>query len=234
MLRTIDNPLASCDLKFDQGGKKGTFEGYASVFGGVDSYGDTIVKGAYAATLENRSRLPMMFFGHRSDQVPGKWLEMREDDIGLYCVGEFTPNHTEAANHYASLKHGAVDGLSVGINVPAGGSEETPEGIRILKNVDLIEVSIVSLPADQAARVAIAKGEIETIDSLRSAELFLRDSGDFSRATATCFVSRIKEIARSDSDAELLEKIAGLELQLNAKSFEDSVVELFQKHPIKG
>ena len=61
LLNKFDNPLDSCELKFDDG-KFGIFEGYASVWGRVDTFGDTVIKGAFAKTLEDRERMPLMLF----------------------------------------------------------------------------------------------------------------------------------------------------------------------------
>ena len=73
--------LEDVSLKFD--GETGVFSGYASVFGGVDSYGDTIIKGAFEATLRNGK--PKMFFNHDWNSLPvGKWTKAKEDDKGLW------------------------------------------------------------------------------------------------------------------------------------------------------
>ena len=67
--------LSDCDIKLDA--KSGVFSGYASVFGGVDSYGDTIEKGAFAETLSDHG-LPKMFFNHDGFDLPiGKWKSAR-------------------------------------------------------------------------------------------------------------------------------------------------------------
>jgi len=103
--------LSDCQIKMADDGE-GRFAGYASVFGGVDSYGDTILKGAFESTLKKNGK-PKMFAQHESWGLPiGKWLTAKEDDHGLYVEGEFTPGLTRAQDTYAALKHGTVDGLS--------------------------------------------------------------------------------------------------------------------------
>lgn len=170
--------LSDCQIKLDDSG--GTFEGYASVFGGKDSYGDTIVRGAYASTLRENGK-PKMFFNHGSWDLPiGKWLKAKEDDKGLVVAGEFTTGHRMAEDVRASLKHGTVDGLSIGYYLKAGDFEELDGGGRLIKKVSkLVEVSIVTFPADGAARIDLesVKSEMEGIETMRDFERFLRDAG---------------------------------------------------------
>ena len=90
-------------VKFDESGLK--FSGYASVFNGVDSYNDTIIKGAYSETLKNREREIKMRWNHVGPVI-GKWTEIKEDDTGLWVEGELTPNHSLANDVAASMKHG--------------------------------------------------------------------------------------------------------------------------------
>lgn len=191
-----DVSFAECEIKLSR--NAGRFQGYASVFGGVDSYGDTIEKGAFASTLDGRKRMPLMLFGHNPGRVIGKWLNLSEDSKGLTGEGEFTPNHTDAQNAYASMKHGAIDGLSIGFRIPKGGAEDKKEGGRIIRSIDLVEISVVTMPADDSARVVAVKEQLEAIASLRDVEAYLRDSG-LSRSSAQTLLSRIKALVLSDS-----------------------------------
>ena len=196
MLHKFDLSLAECEIKLAK--DSGRFEGYASVFGGVDSYGDTIERGAFSGTLEQRNRMPLMLFGHNPGRVIGKWLSLAEDSKGLIAEGEFTPGHSDAQNALASLKHGAIDGLSIGFRIPKGGAEEKSGGGRIITDIDLVEISVVTMPADDSARIHAVKEHVDAIASMRDAEEFLRDSG-YSRGTAQTLLSRIKTIVLRDS-----------------------------------
>lgn len=227
MLNKLSTSLKECEIKFAKDGG-GSFEGYASKFDGNDSYNDTIQKGAFSKTLETRGRPPLMLYGHDSGRVIGKWTELGEDSSGLIVKGEFTPGHTDAQNIHASLKHGAIDGLSIGFRIPKGGAEEKDDGGRIIKAIDLVEISVVSMPADDAARISMVKSEIETIESMKEAELYLRDSGEFSRSTATCFVSQLKSLIQSDSEAELKQQIAELKKQIETNRAHSTTDQLIQ------
>lgn len=198
MLLNRDLSLADCQIKLSK--NSGRFEGYASVFGGVDSYGDTIEPGAFKGTLEARQRAPLMLFGHNPGRVIGKWLNLEEDSKGLIAQGEFTPGHSDAQNALASMRHGAIDGLSIGFRIPEGGAEKKSGGGRILRQIDLVEISVVTMPADDAARVHAVKEQMDSLESLRDVEAFLRESGGYSRATAQALLSRVKALVLSDSD----------------------------------
>jgi len=206
-MNRLEIPLDKCNLKFRVDGAPnaedgGIFAGYASVFGGVDSFSDTIIKGAFVDSLTDRDRMPLMLFGHDSQNVIGKWLTMEEDDNGLWVEGEFTPNHTLAADVYASTKHGAIDGMSIGFMIPEGGAEDLEDGGRRITKVDLMEVSIVGFPADDEARVSQVKSAIKAIGSIRDAEYFLRDAGNFSRAMAKALISQLRPLFQREADIE--------------------------------
>lgn len=206
-METKDIDLTAAAVKFT--GER-RFSGYASVFGGIDANGDTILPGAYGDTLKNRVRPIQMRFNHIS-QVIGKWLHIEEDANGLYVEGELTPGHTLAEDVYASLQHGAVNGLSIGFRIPAGGSVKDGK-IRQLKKIDLIEISVVEQPADLSARINDVKSWIDAAESIKEIEACLRDAGRFSRAEACALVARIKTLAHGEREAEAkqAEELAGL------------------------
>jgi HK97 family phage prohead protease len=194
----------------------GVFEGYASVFNGVDSYGDTILPGAYAVTLSNRQRPIQMRWNHFGPVI-GKWLEAREDDKGLWVKGQIVTGHSVGADAYALMKAGAVTGLSIGFRIPPGGSEKDGK-LRKLKRIDLIEISVVEEPADLSARIGDVKSAIETCDSLKEIESILRDAGGFSRADATALVARVKSLAhgdRAESESPSIDMAAAIMLHAN-------------------
>lgn len=207
--------LSECDIKMD--GDTGKFAGYASVFGGVDSYGDTILKGAFETTLK-RDGKPKMFYGHQAfDGLPiGKWTVAKEDDHGLYVEGEITPGMSLAGDVRAALKHGTLDGLSIGGYLKAGDFEMLDDGKRVIKKWSrLIEISVVAFPADSSARVDLSsvKSEIEQIGSIQEFERFLRDAGGFSREAAKTILSRAKDLLN----------LRDADLQDEAKEDEDAL-----------
>jgi len=190
-------PIADVAIKASR--KSWAFSGYASRFGLIDAYGDTIEAGAYAETLKTRERPVRMRWNHYGPVI-GVWSRIEEDESGLYVEGELTEGHSVATDVRASMLQGAVDGLSIGFR-PLD-FEET-DGGRLLKKIELVEVSVVEEPADLGARVLAAKMDRSAIDdvkSLKDAEDLLREVAGFSVNTATSLVSRIKAIAHGERE----------------------------------
>lgn len=185
-------------VKFDEA-RKGFFSGYASVFGGIDSYGDTILPGAYKGTIDSRARPIQMRWNHFGDVI-GKWLDIREDDTGLYVEGELTPGHSKAQDVYASLKHGAISGLSIGYRPIKAVAND--HGGQDLHEIDLVEISVVESPADLSAQINDVKSAIQEAESFKEIESLLRDAGRFSRADAKALLARIKSVCLRDAEAE--------------------------------
>jgi HK97 family phage prohead protease len=203
--------LSQVELKFAPEGTK-TFSGYASVFGGVDSYNDTIVKGAYNSVIEKINngdfRMPKMFVNHKSWDIPvGKWTKLEEDDKGLYMEGELTPGNPQSDIIKAGMVHETIDGLSIGFQI--GDFEIVQKGdtsLRLIKSIkELPEVSIVTYPADDNARVDLTsvKSSLDNVKNIRDFENFLRDACGFSKNLATATASRAKSLfTQGDPDVE--------------------------------
>lgn len=188
--------IQSAELKF--AGEGMYFAGYASIFDGVDSYGDTIAPGAYTKTLEDRSRPIRMRWNHFGPVI-GKWSNIQQDDKGLWVEGELTPGHRTAVDVYASMKHGAIDGMSIGY-IPVK-SSPLADNRRLLQEIELIEISVVEEPADLGARIGSIKSDLDACNSLKEIESLLREAGGFSKADATSLVGRIKRLSLGDQAA---------------------------------
>lgn len=192
----IEIKLASDEI--DQ--KTGEFSGYGAVFGNVDSYGDVIEKGAFKSTLlewEGAGKYPPMLLQHgggwmggADDMLPiGQWTAMEENAKGLKVSGKLFALSTERGQYiYEGLKSGVLDGLSIGYRARKFVNGTKPgEPRRKLTEIDLMEVSIVTFPANGKARVgAVKAADIKTI---REFEDFLRDAGGFSHAAAKAIAS---------------------------------------------
>lgn len=188
--------LNDCRLKFAGDGKKGRFEGYASKFNGDDSYGDTILPGAYADTLA-RHATPKMFINHRSYELPtGKWLTLAEDSEGLIVEGELTIGMRQADDLALAMQHGTVDGMSIGFMLSRD-DYDWKDGMsgRIIKCVtQLVEISVVTFPADDAARTSDLKSALDSLATIADFEGFLRESGHFTKGMSGLLVKRAEEI----------------------------------------
>lgn len=200
----VRKTLNFSDADIKMAGESGRFSGYASKWNGVDSYGDTILKGAFSHTLSVNG-MPKMFFNHNWDMPVGKWLVAKEDDVGLFVEGELTPNLSLAGDVHAAMKHGTLDGLSIGGYLKKGDYDETEDGRQIRSWSALMEVSAVVFPADGKARIESVKSEdlmaaINEIESVREFERFLRDAGGLSKGAAVALTARVKQIVAAEGD----------------------------------
>ena len=97
--------------------EEGSIEGYASVFGGVDSYGDTIEKTAFDNVIKSGQK-PLMFYQHNRWSIPiGVWEEMSVDEKGLKVKGRLNLELEEAREVYSALKFGSLNGMSIGFRM---------------------------------------------------------------------------------------------------------------------
>jgi phage head maturation protease len=149
----------------------------------------------------------------------GVWDDLAEDAKGLWGKGRLLKDDVQKAREtHALMKAKAVTGLSIGYREV----ETEPEGnIRLLKKLDLMEISPVAFPANRRARITEVKSEEfakrfreGTPPNIREFEEFLRDSG-FPKSIATAIASRGYGAAiRSESDGERARKLALLRLQI--------------------
>lgn len=136
------------------------FDGHGSVFKNVDYGGDIVLPGAFKRTLSEHRKagtLPQMFWMHDPSRVPGKWLAMSEDDDGLVVKGVLA--ETDLGNEiHTLLKMDAVRGLSIGYKTRDQDFDK--QGNRLIKEAELWEVSVVSLPMNPLAQVAHVKSRL--------------------------------------------------------------------------
>ncbi len=140
---------------------QGEFSGYASTVGNIDSYGDLVAPGAFQRTLlqhKAEKTMPALLLAHEHDIPIGVWLELSEDDRGLKAKGKLSMGTTRAREAYELMRDGALSGLSIGYQ--AVRTEKDKSGNRLLKEIHLREISLVTFPANQSARVAEVKAAI--------------------------------------------------------------------------
>ena len=200
--------LSECDIKF--AASEGTFSGYGSVFGNVDSYDDVIMAGAYSEVLKKDQAVPVYVnHGWLDGKLPvGSWSGLKEDDRGLFGDASLVMKMPSAIDAYWGIKSGLVSGLSVAIVPDPEYTEYRADGIRIIHKIKMLkEISIVNEPANAEARVFSVKAaeEIGRIETVRDFERLLRDVGAFNKATAKQLVAKAKDIFKqrdADEDAE--------------------------------
>lgn len=154
---------ATLEFKSEDVTPTGRFKGYASVFGIVDQGGDAVQPGAFIegiAKAKTDGRLIPMLWQHDRTDPLGTWPDMAEDAKGLFVEGQLVlDDNPQAKRAHSLLKAKALGGLSIGYRIPAGGAEEDPKrrGVFLLKKVDLVEVSLVTMPMLIQARVQEVK-----------------------------------------------------------------------------
>ena len=143
--------------------KLGIVKGYGSVFGNKDSDNDIIEKGAYRRTIKNNGSRVKYLYQHDITKPIGKMKELYEDEKGLVFVSE-VPKTTFGNEVLELMKYGVIDENSVGIMPVKKDYEE--DGVRIIKEAKLYEISAVTIAANDAAKILEVKGDYENIDYL--------------------------------------------------------------------
>lgn len=153
-IKHIARPLAIKSLAAD-----GSFLGYASVFGELDHQNEIVAAGAFTRSLAKwraQGRTPAMLWMHNPTQPIGLWMTMQEDSKGLAVEGRLALRTQKGADAYELLKMGALTGLSIGYSVVTSHIDKIRKA-RVLTDVDLFEVSVVTFPACEDARVSAVK-----------------------------------------------------------------------------
>lgn len=137
----------------------GFFEGYASVFDVPDCYNDVIVKGAFKKSLFDWSKqksLPKMLWQHDVKNPIGFWTCIEEDSYGLKVKGQILTDIQKGKEAYSFLKKGIINELSIGFQLIKF-TNCTSRGYRIIKEVDLQEISLVTFAANKLAKITDVK-----------------------------------------------------------------------------
>lgn len=181
----------------------GTFEGYGNVFGVLDSYNEIVAPGAFAESLQATKaagRTIPVLWQHNMAAPIGVYTDVSEDNIGLKVKGQLAVPDVQQANEaLALMKMGALSDMSIGYYVVKSSTDEET-GVRTLNQLNLVEVSLVTLGANPAAQITAVKSRIESGDflSVREFEELLREQG-FSRSAAAQIAERgYKSLAPSE------------------------------------
>jgi HK97 family phage prohead protease len=199
-------------LEVKLSGETGSFSGYASVFDEVDHGRDVVTKGAFKRTLalatKNR-RLPAMLWMHKQDQPIGVWEKVQEDEKGLYVEGSLALKTAGGAEAYELMKIGAITGLSIGYRTVKS-QPDIVRKARILQDVDLFEISLVTFPMNDATRISGVKAR-ERFKTTRDFEKFLRDEGFSHTEARTIAGDGFKALpGLRDEDGGLAELLAAI------------------------
>ena len=193
---------STLELKF-RDTEAGSVSGYGAHFNNVDHARDRIEPGAFKRTLSGRKSLPML---HEHAQAIGVWKSFREDDKGLYVSGRISK--TQLGNDVRELaRDGGVTGLSIGYQPVRFHYDKD---IRVLTEVEVHEVSLVAIPANDMARVTAAKSILQSgkVPDERELEAVLRAGGLSRRQAKRLLQHGYAGMTASHTAAHLLEQMA--------------------------
>ena len=202
------------EIKADS--EDGVFEGYGSVFNNTDLGNDVIKSGAFTKSLDQRGHKGVkLLYQHKSDMPIGVFDEIKEDSHGLYVKGRLALKTQAGQEAYELLKMGALDGLSIGFRVnPKAVSYDKRKNQRIIKEVDLMEISLVTFPMNPKATVRQIKGEEI---SIREWENGMRDAFNLSRSESKIAATAVNQAFSQrdvDANADMVAAIKQLTLTI--------------------
>lgn len=183
----------------------GSFEGYGSVFNGRDSAGDRILPGAYAKSLSQYG-VPKLFSNHDWAVPIGRFDNVAEDAKGLLVTGKLNLNQSLARDVHEAMKAGDLSGLSVGGFVAKSDTVSTADGRDIVNWTRLVEISLVSIPADDSARITAVKS-FDGIETIRDLESYLRETG-LSRSSVQALIAKSRDLFHREAEDEKVNALA--------------------------
>lgn len=197
-------------FKADKVSDDGTFTGYGSVFGVKDAYDEVVQPGAFVDSLQrikDSGRPLPALWQHNSRQPIGGYSELSEDATGLKVEGFLlTSEVAQAKEAHALMKRGIVSGLSIGYYVEDGFWNEKTRVFE-LRKLDLVEISVVTFPANVEAQIDGVKGIADMIrkgqfPTAREFERHLREIG-FSRTEAEAITGKgFTQLRRGEPESE--------------------------------
>ena len=210
-IKRLSCPLVEVKADGDANDNSGTFEGYGSTFGNLDLGGDMIKAGAFAKSLNEwgmKGEMPFLLAFHDMSRPIGDWLEMREDEKGLFVKGRLWTQGDrrieDAVMAYNMLRGTGQKTLSIGYRVTDYEMQDSINGsVRIIKEIDLVEVSIVPVPMNPQAKITAVKSltdEDGIILSKRDVERALRDAGLSSRQAKAFIAAGYDALTRDEKE----------------------------------
>lgn len=220
----------------------GSFEGYGSVFGTLDSYRDVVEKGAFKKSLsawKKKGRMPAMLWQHDSREPIGVFDEMREDNHGLFVKGRlFVDEIPRAKAAHKLLQENALGGMSIGYITRTDEYDRT-KNVRKLTELELLEVSLVTFPANTDAVVTSVK-ELDVKNLSTEDVLKLKEAADvlesilIEREPESDVIPALKQLEKSLRDAGLSRRKAKAFTSEGAKVLENDCEDQAQDTELKS
>ena len=205
-------------LAVEENADEGVFEGYGSVFNKTDLGNDVVKYGAFRKSLKRKGAKGVkLLYQHKSDMPIGVFDSIKEDEHGLKVKGRLALKTQVGRDAFELMKMGALDGLSIGFKPnPKATRYEKNTNKRILEEVELMEISLVTFPMNQSARIRSVKGEDF---SIREWENGMRDAFNLSRSEAKMAAKAVHQVFMQRDvglDTELAEALNNLNNKFNS------------------
>lgn len=153
-------------VRFETPGDAGEFSGYAAIFDEKNAHNEMVSRGAFKRSLTEHRQAgtrPIMLWSHNPNEIIGAWVETREDEKGLFVRGQLVTSTVRGREAYDLLKAGALNGLSIGFR--ARGDKRGPNGVRVLTDIDVREISLVGMPSAGRARITSIRSHGRSVES---------------------------------------------------------------------
>lgn len=220
---TIETKQDSEDGKFYE------FSGYAATFGNIDKVDDICVKGCFADSIQkkkDKGEKLIILWQHQRDMPLGVYFEFEEDDKGLFVKGRMPKADTFVNGRvWPQMQVGSIGKMSIGFFIIE--REFNEEGIRLLKELDLFEVSLVTIPANDEAVITDMKS-LEEVESIKDVESYLKEKGVSVRESKK-LISVIKNLEVCDEHQEPVCDEQGKEMVECAKELSEELKKLSSK-----
>lgn len=154
-----------CPFELKEVTDAGYFEGYASVFNNVDLGADVILPGAFVKVKTTRAGKLKLALFHDLTRLIGAG-DFQSDDHGLFIKGQINPRVSYARDALELMKDGTLDSMSIGFNTLQDSIEERDgRRVRVIKQAELWEASVVPFGMNPAAQITTVKSDIRLFES---------------------------------------------------------------------
>ena len=211
-----------CEYKYVETDDDGSFEGYASVFNNKDLGNDVIEKGAFAKSVyKKRPKQIKLLYQHKTDEPIGVIDEIEEDNKGLRVKGRLAIKTERGKYVYELMKMGALDSMSIGYRLnPKGYNYNDKDKKRTIKEVDLMEVSMVTFPMNPKAKITKVKNILDfnmlkELPTERDVETYLREVCMFSKSISKPLADFIDANCRNEVNQSKRDVVDGIKQVIN-------------------
>jgi hypothetical protein len=210
--------MQSSIIEVKADGDDGSFGGLLSTYGNIDSVGDVCEPGCYDRTVSERGTKRPLLWQHDQAHPIGSF-QITSTEGALAIAGRINLGTSTGKDAYALLKARDIDGLSIGYI--ARDYDYDRDGVRHLKDVDLLEGSLVTIPANDLARAQAKAGRLETMKAYAQMQSLKGLTEDQRKA----ILSELDSIKVGDVDEDGNEVVEIVDVDLPGEKADDEAEE---------